>query len=47
MQPRLGVNAAGVGVLAAGLGVYGGRLGAYTVWIGSLCSNCENETISA
>ena len=32
---------------AAGLGVYGAGLGAYAAWIRSLCSNCENNTISA
>ena len=40
MQPGLGVYAAGLGVYAAGLG-------AYAAWIMSLCSFCENNTISA
>ena len=40
MQPGLGVYAAGLGVYAAGLG-------AYAAWIRSLCSTCENNTISA
>ena len=42
-----GVYAAGLGVYAAGLGVYAAGLGAYAAWIRSLCSNCENNTISA
>ena len=47
MQPQLGVYAAGIEVSAGGLGVYAARLGAYAAWIRSLCSNCENNTISA
>ena len=47
MQPGLGVYAAGLGVYAAGLGAYTAGLGAYAAWFRSLCSNCENNTISA
>ena len=40
MQPELGIYAAGLGVYATGLG-------AHAAWIRSLCSNYENNTISA